>query len=132
MHLLGNEEELVVRLAKAGYRPEYAEAMSEDLKGITSGSILGLAEVETAKFWVEIAYDVRPGNHIEITSTAASLNGKSEWRGSSRLRLTDLAVNVGQFLVDLYDVRIGIAAGQRRIMCGRCIVRIGFKAEFLQ
>jgi hypothetical protein len=80
MHLLGNEEELVVRLAKAGYRPEYAEAMSEDLKGITSGSILGLAEVETAKFWVEIAYDVRPGNHIEITSTAASLNGKSEWR----------------------------------------------------
>ncbi|HVW94391.1 MAG TPA: hypothetical protein VHA56_00315 [Mucilaginibacter sp.] len=80
MHLLSNEDELVACLEKAGYRPEYAEAMSQKLDGITDGSIIGLAETEAGKFWVDILYDVRPGNRIEITGLAACLHGQDRWQ----------------------------------------------------
>jgi|GEM_PF-2374916 len=80
MRLVSNEEELAARLQKAGYRPEYAEAMTEDLAVISSGSMIGLAEVEAGKFWVEIAYDVKPGSQVEITGLAASLHGQNQWQ----------------------------------------------------
>jgi len=80
MQIVGNEEELVAQLEKAGYHPEYADVMADDLSGICNANVLGLAEVEDGKFWVDIAYDVHPGNRIEITGLAACLDGQNQWR----------------------------------------------------